>query len=262
MTEIRTCVRAIILAVTGILVVLVLVRLVLQLIGANASQPIVSLILNLSEFLVAPFREFNSFLNSASTDIGANITALMVVVVGGLLVSDVVTAFLHDNVTDIVMHFVDAIFKTLEAILMVRLVLKLFGIPAVAGLFVSNIYDTTSWANGVFPAIKVFNSGVLELSTLAIIIIIAVVDFSTESLVASMRKQRKAETAAEKTPAPVVAPPANVTVHQAPAQPAAQPMQQHITINVPVPTAAPVQPRVDHQVINVQAPPPAIPQNP
>jgi hypothetical protein len=249
MSELRVRVRAIILGFTGVLVALVVVRFFLVLLGANAGQPIVGLFLSLTSPLVMPFVEFNSLIIAPAIEV-ASIVALMVMIVLGLLVSEIATAFMYDDVTDILLNITDAIFKILESLLILRLVLRLLGVAASTGWFVSNIYSATNWASGVFPAIPVF-TGALELSTLAVLIIVAVVDFATEGMISSLRDKSVAKSA---SPKPVAAPSTTTTVTQV--RPSAPPMQQHITINVPAPQQQ--QPRVERQIINVQ-PPRAVP---
>jgi len=251
MSELRVRVRAIILGLAGVLVALVVVRFFLILLGANASQPIVGLFLSLTSPLVMPFAEFNSLIVAPAIEL-ASIVALMAIIVLGILVSEIVTAFMYEDVADIFLNIIDAVFKVLESLLILRLVLRLLGVAAGTGWFVANIYGATNWASGIFPAIPVF-SGALELSTLAVLIIVAVVDFTTEGVISSLREKKSDKPAASKLSSSTT-----TTVTQV--RPSAPPpMQQHITINVPVPQQQ--QPRVERQIINVQPPHTVPPQN-
>lgn len=254
MKDIRKKVRAFILAITGVIVTLLVVRVILLFIGANQSHALVSIVMGITDWFVQPLFYVAPGQIVSGVDINS-VLAIIIYAILGILVSEFVTAFLQDNPWEIFIQIQDAFFKVVEFILVVRITLKLFGITSSAGPFVGQVYNLTEWSQGILPSPN-FLSGYLEISTIIILVVIVAIDLALEGVITSLseklEERRKREPKAETKPTSQT-----VVVNAAPAAtpapaPTPQP-QQHITINVPMPPQQLVQP--EKQVINVIAPP-------
>lgn len=259
MDQLRTRVRAIILALTGVIVTLLLIRFILIFVAADQTHFLVKLVLDVSYIFVYPFISFGYGGVLSSIDANALI-AMLIYVVLGILISEVVTAFMQDDPNEIIIQFIDAVFKIVEFLLISRIILKIFNIQPGAGMFVQQVYTLSEWSSGILPSRDLLG-GKLEISAIIVLIIVVLIDIATEgflSAVAKRLREARADRVKESKPAetvkvtaPAAAPaPAPVVI----APPAAAP--QNITINVPIPVAPqqPQAPRVERQIINVQAP--------
>lgn len=263
MEQARTRVRAIILALTGVIVTLLVIRFILIFVGADQTHFLVKLVLDVSYIFVYPFISFGYGGLLSSVDANALI-AILIYVILGILVSEIITAFLQEDPNQIVIEFIDAVFKVIEFLLISRIILKLFGIQAGVGIFVQQVYALSAWSTGILPS-REFLSGELEISSIIVLIIVVLIDIATEGFLSAVTKRlgemrtSKPKDSPEPEPAkqsvsvaPAAAPsPAPVVVTPPPAAP------QNITINVPIPVVPqqPAAPRVEKQIINVQAPP-------
>lgn len=260
MEQARTRVRAIILALTGVIVTLLVIRFILIFVGADQTHFLVKLVLDVSYIFVYPFISFGYGGLLSSVDANALI-AILIYVVLGILVSEIITAFLQEDPNQIVIEFIDAVFKVIEFLLISRIILMLFGIQAGVGMFVQQVYALTAWSTGILPS-RDFLSGQLEISSIIVLIIVVLIDIATEGFLSAvtkrlheMRESKPKESKPEPAKATAVAAapsPAPVVVTPPPAAP------QNITINVPIPVVPqqPAAPTVEKQIINVQAPPP------
>lgn len=251
MKDIRNKVRAFILAITGLLVTLLVVRVILLFVGANQSHPLVSLVLGLTDLFVQPLFYVAPGEIIAGVDLNS-VLAIVIYAVLGILISEFVTAFLQDSAWEIFIQIQDAFFKVVEFILMVRIVLKIFGITSSAGPFVGQVYSLTEWSQGIIPSPN-FLSGYLELSTIIVLIVVVAIDLAMESVIKSISQKlaEKRQNSQQRETKPAAQ---TVVVNAAPAAPAVTPVQQpqNITINVPLPPQQPAAP--EKQVINVISP--------
>lgn len=252
MEEIRSKVRNIVLAITGFIVVLLSIRFVLVLLGVEASNDLIKIVFSVTYFFVQPFVNIDEILGSSSSFEVSTIVAIVCTLVMGLLFAELITAFLYDKLSDIVLNVVDALFKLMEFILICRILLKIFGISENTSPLIAQIYRTTDWTSGSLVSPKIFN-GEIDLSAIVALIIIVVIDLFTETVVHNFQLRRekiKAAKAASKQSQPAQTT-VNVQAPVAPPQPITQ-NPQHITINVPVP----VQQNMpsSRQIINVVPP--------
>lgn len=273
MEQARTKVRAIVLAITGGILALLVIRFILIFLAANQTQFLVKLVLDISGIFVSPFQSFQ--IGGVTSGIDANtLLAMVVYVVLGILISEVITGFMQESVWGIFLEISDTVFKVIEFLLICRIVLKLFAIKPGTGIFVDTIYNTTIWSTGILPYREVLG-GILEVSTIIVLVIVVFADLAAEALFTALRErwtemQEKREARAKvevkkevevkearsegSSPAP-----APVVVQTPP------PAPQNITINVPMPPPAPPATPAERQVINVHVPvptPQAIGQNP
>lgn len=250
MDQVRTKVRAIILAITGFILALLVIRFILIFVGADRSNFLVSLLLSVSGFFVNPVTTFAEVTAPSGVD-GNAIMAMVIYTVLGILISEIVTSFLYDHAWDVLVQIIDAIFKVLEFLLVTRIALKLFGIKIGTSVFVGQIYGLTDWSQGLIPS-RPFLNGQVEISSLLVLIILVIIDFATESVMAALRKRilEWEKTRMESKPKPAA--PAAVTPPPQPVVINHQPAPQNITINVPMPPApAAPQQNVEKQIINV-----------
>lgn len=239
MTEIRSRVRAVIFGITGVIAAFLIFRIGLDLVGASSANSFVKFLFDISDFLMSPF---SGLVEVGITGVQARlnfdaILALGVYVTSAIIFAEIVTAFLYDNVEDIVQNIVDGIFKFLEFILFLRIIFELFALTSRSVIpdFVNTIYGLTSWTQGILFDVPL-GEGALDLSSIVVLVIIVILDITTEKLIRSIFEQRrkrikvrqtvKKEKNLQELTQPIV-------VNQAPA-PAAAP-QQNITINLPMP---------------------------
>lgn len=241
MTEFRNRIRNIILAIAGAIIAVLLLRFFLHLFAANSGNALVDAIDQITNPLVAPFVGINPINTSFNIDFPV-IAAIVVYMTAAILISEFITGFIQDSFREIVLNVVDAIFKLIEFFLVTRLVLRIFGFSASAGPFVNTIYSNTNWTQGILPTVDILN-GSLEFSTIAVIVIVVIVDLATEGLIHALfpdkPKLTSAPAPAAPAPTPIAPPPTPVVVTPPPASPAPP---QNITINVPVPTLVPAKP--------------------
>lgn len=182
----RSRIRAVIFAILGIIEAFLFLRITLDLISADSSNGIVSLVSQITSVFIFPFEGLITlpqsgilmFINEAA------IIAFIVYILVAIALSEFITSFLFDNFKDVFQNFVDAIFKFLESFLILRILFDLFavGLNLESPLFVKVIYGSTEWAQGVIFE-QPFLSGRINLSTLLWLIIIIVIDLLTERFV-------------------------------------------------------------------------------
>ncbi len=182
----RSRIRAVIFAILGIMEAFLFLRITLDLISADSSNGIVSLVSQITSVFIFPFEGLITlpqsgilmFINEAA------IIAFIVYILVAIALSEFITSFLFDNFKDVFQNFVDAIFKFLESFLILRILFDLFavGLNLESPLFVRVIYGSTEWAQGVIFE-QPFLSGRINLSTLLWLIIIIVIDLLTERFV-------------------------------------------------------------------------------
>lgn len=252
MNEIRSRVRAIIFGITGIIVAFLIFRIGLDLIGASTTNAFVKIIFDISNYFITPFIglievQVSGIPSRLNFDA---ILALGVYVTFAIIFAEIVTAFLYDNVEDILQNIVDGIFKFLEFILFLRIIFELFALTSRAVLpqFVNTIYSLTNWTRGILFDIKI-GEGFLDLSAVIVLIIIVTLDITTENLIRNFFEQRRKiikirETKRTERSIAELTQPQQVVVNQPTPQPiivqpqqqVQQPIpQQNITINLPMP---------------------------
>jgi len=265
MAEFRAQFRAIIFAITGIIVAFLIFRVATDLISAPASNPLVGFIDTVTNILIYPF---NGIINVPAGILSVlNFNALIAMtayILGAILFTEIVASFLHDNLGDIIKGLVDIIFKFVEFTLIMRIIFELFVIAdtPTAASFVHAMYALTGWSQGLLFRIQ-FGAGFVDLSAIIALIIVALLDALIDSALSSVFKQ--VENAQQQVQRKVTT---TTTVQQAPPPP---PTTHHIVVNVPMPPPQPAQQvRIQPVIIPVPVqqqpaqplPPPAQPQQP
>lgn len=241
LAPLRKRVRQVIFWFTSLIIVLLLVRLVLQLFSANPNHHLTSTFYDLTLGLVTPLS--GVWLGSPLQALGAAAISLLAIVIYifvAFLLSEFITSVLDDDPLNILVNFLDALLKLGEFIFIARLVFSLFGVTGGSNAFVNSIYNLTDWSQGIFPSFN-FLWGELELSTIAVIVILGLFDLFLEGTVQSWREARKKrqrvvtkETHVQHAPPPQTpasssnpqSGPQNITINVGQQQPQPQPPQQ------------------------------------
>jgi hypothetical protein len=270
MKELRVTVRNFILGATFILALMLLFRFVLILVGASEAHFVSGFIYNLTGPLMQPLEGFNWVLVAGFTFDFTVLIAVVFYITLGILISSFVTAFIDDDPLKIAMEVIDSIFKFIEFLLLVRFILRVFAVFYNQSPLSNSVYDLTAWAPGLLPDIK-FGNGVIELSTLLILVIVIAIDLGFENFFEKYvepRVQVAKVKSAPPAPAPVIISAPQPQVIMAPAP---QPifMQQPSPVVMPammsngnqaLPAPRPSQPQ--NIVINVPMPPQNSPAKP
>lgn len=232
MTQIRTKVRAIILAITGLIVAILIVRIGLDLFSASTSNSFIKFFFDISNPLIDQFDGvIEQSRNSSFRNVNVSaIVAIVIYAILGILISEIVTSFLYESYENIVQNLVDIFFKVLEFLVFSRIVIDFFLIQDRA-TFIQRINDLTNWTQDAFIAVK-FLEGRVNLSAIIILIIIVVFDIVTESLIKSIFSTVGPEEHQLKKVYEPQQPNIFVGNNNPPYKPN-QPLVQHININVP-----------------------------
>lgn len=248
--DIRTKIRAVILTSVGVIVALLFLRVALDLISASENNILVGLINSITDFFSSPFKNVIEIPEDTGID-NLNVDALvaaLVYVLGGIALSEIVTAFVYEKFEDIFQNFVDGLFKILEFLILLRIVFYFFDIGlnrSIAPSFIKLVYDLTEWTQSTGLGIT-FLDEYLDWNAIIILIIIVVLDLLAERFLDSIFK-RIETTYTKIKPQAKPRPAAPVASVQAPI-----PQPQQIIVNVPMPPV---------QQVPVQVPQPA-PQQP
>lgn len=248
--DIRTKIRAVILTSVGVIVALLFLRVALDLISASENNILVGLINSITDFFSSPFKNVIEIPEDTGID-NLNVDALvaaLVYVLGGIALSEIVTAFVYEKFEDIFQNFVDGLFKILEFLILLRIVFYFFDIGlnrSIAPSFIKLVYDLTEWTQSTGLGIT-FLDEYLDWNAIIILIIIVVLDLLAERFLDSIFK-RIETTYTKIKPQAKPRPATPVASVQAPI-----PQPQQIIVNVPMPPV---------QQVPVQVPQPA-PQQP
>jgi hypothetical protein len=183
MQDLRIRLRTIILGITGLIVVFLVFRIILEILDANQGNFLISFFFSVSSFFLAPFvgavpGTIASVIPQLNFDA---VIAILLYILIGVGVSEVFTSFLHESGEEIIVHFLDALLKMMEFLIFFRIVIDLFGLfpRATAPGFIQFVYASTDWTTGIFSGIKVA-SGVVNLSSITVLVILAIMDIYLE----------------------------------------------------------------------------------
>ncbi|BCX13919.1 MAG: hypothetical protein KatS3mg085_451 [Candidatus Dojkabacteria bacterium] len=222
--KVRSQIRSIVLAILGIIAFLLFLRISFELVEANRQNGVVRALFTVTDYLINPF-EGSVILDDDSDLKPFNFDALFALVtyvVLGFVFIDFVTGFLHERLKDVVKNIVDALFKLVEFLLILRIIFIFFeiGIPrSAASGIVKFIYNITDWSDVVDIKFVIENLAWSSIITLGIV---AVFDILSEQLIDALFDYgNKGDTV--------------ITKKVVKTKTIPQPTQQNITINVPVP---------------------------
>src|SRR5260221_6010265 len=188
MAQIRSIIRAVIFSITGIIVAFLIIRIGLDLVNADRTNTILSLLYGLTDFLISPFDNIIVINNQQLLFLNVNaILAVGIYVFSAVIVSEIITGFTHDNVEDIVQNVVDGMFKFLELTLGLRIVFELFGVLEKFNgpVFVRSIYALTKWSQ-LFPLSFPFGSGYIDLAAIIVLIFVVAIDIISEKFISAL----------------------------------------------------------------------------
>lgn len=239
MSQHRIKVRSIILALTGILITVLALRVTLDLVRADSENVFVTTIESISDPLIDPFLgiiEVSSDSGLSDLNIDA-IFAILVFALLGIAVSKIVTSFMYDDISDIIINFIDAIFKVVEFLILLRIVFYFFKIlPPSLSSFVKTTYDLTEWTQfvGIKPDILPDR---LDWSAIIVLVIIVILDLITENILQGFFKgaleSYKKVVVKRNTPKPIQQYPANIIVNVPSPVMQTPPQNVHVTNYVP-----------------------------
>ncbi|MEP7103417.1 MAG: hypothetical protein ABI721_01760 [Candidatus Dojkabacteria bacterium] len=189
MADLRYRVRALILGVAGLIAAILVIRILVQMVGASTGNILIDAIYSVSNFFIYPFANAVSVPSGVALP-NINVDALIAIAIYVLLaiaISEIITAFLYDNITDIIQNFVDGIFKVIELLLFIRIILDLFNLynRINAPSFILSIFALTDWTQGIIQGIPVLN-GMLNISAIIALIIVVLLDIFSERFLASI----------------------------------------------------------------------------
>jgi hypothetical protein len=241
MKQIRDTVRNIILVGTGFILVFIVLRFFLDLFSSN-NNGIVKVIRDISNIFIAPFSNIAGS-SAASNFNGDAIVAFIFWLVIGFIIAGIITSFLYENIEEVFLNIIDALFKIVELFLFLRIIFDFFRIDS-KGEFAKVVYQLTSWAD-----INIIQTSVLDnrinLNLIIVLVIVIIFDLLIESVIEGLLyKDVRRKVLRRKVvvgngyfyPQAQQQPKQFIVNQQMPQQYApVQQQPQQITINVPVP---------------------------
>lgn len=232
MKQIRDTVRNIILVGTGFILVFIVLRFFLDLFSSN-NNGIVKVIRDISNIFIEPFSNIVSS-GPASNFNGDALIAFVFWLVIGFIVAGIFTSFLYENIEDIVLNIIDALFKLVELLIFLRIIFDFFQINP-NGQFTKVIYQLTNWADVNIIQTDILD-GRLNFNLIIVLVIIIIFDLLIESVIEGVvYEDVKRKVLRRKV---IVQQPKQIVINQQMPQqyaPVQQQQPQQITINVPVP---------------------------
>lgn len=184
--DLRKRVRALILGITGFIIALIFMRVVIDFLDPGADSGFADLIIEITDLFISPMEGLIE-LSTASEIDQLNVTALLAIFiyfVTGLVLAEIITAFIYDNVNDVILNFVDGLFKLLEFLIFLRIIFDLLQVNQKVGM-VKTIYSMTNWAEGAVVDLKILDDR-LDISIVLILIFIVILDIVSEGLLKGM----------------------------------------------------------------------------
>jgi hypothetical protein len=186
--KIRSQIRSIGFSIVAVLAFVLFLRISFELIDANKQNGFVNAVYVFTDYLVAPFDKaivLDQKSDLKPFDFDAFL-ALVTYVVFGLILIDIITGLFYEELRDILKNIIDAFFKLIEFVLLLRVLFEIFevGFPGTFSPFaVKFIYDITDWSDFVDIDFIWKN---LSWGPLIMLIIFAVFDIITEQLLDSL----------------------------------------------------------------------------
>lgn len=234
MKQTRDTVRNIILAITGVVMLVITLRFLLDLFSSSTNS-LISAVRSISDIFIIPFSNIVNIGLNNNFNVDA-IVAFIIWLVIGFIITGLVTSVLYEKIEDIVFNFVDAIFKFIELLIFLRIVFDFFLINP-SQSFVRVVFDLTEWVNIGLIRTDVLDNRI-NFDAIIVLFVVVVIDLLIEFILNSVFYEdvsRKNFTKrVETSPKPAVN---TIPVQQHIYVPIPQQTQQpqQITINVPVP---------------------------
>lgn len=246
-SDLRKKIRSIILGLTGLIIALIFMRVVIDFLDPNAKSGFARFMIDLTDIFINPMEGLIE-LSTASEIDQINLTAILAIFiyfVAGLILAEVITAFIYDNIADVILNVVDAIFKIVEFILFLRIIFDLLEVNKEVSM-VQTIYTMTDWAEEAIVSIKLLDDR-LDISIILVLIFVVILDIVSEGMLKGVLTSGGSSSTLGgggsssnqvQNVTHVYAPPPpkfdNSSMLPQPT-PQRQPIQQNITVNVPPP---------------------------
>lgn len=194
MDEIRSRVRAFIFGVTAVIVAILVFRIGLDLMGGDASVPFLKVLFDVSDFFINPFYGLID-LNVGGVTSSLNFNAMLalgIYIISAVILVEIITGFLYDNLEDIIQNIVDGLFKLVEFVLFLRIVFELFALTSREVLpgFVNFVFGLTNWTQGFLFDIRV-GDGSIDLGAIVILVLVILLDIASGRMVRSIFEYRR-----------------------------------------------------------------------
>ncbi len=189
MEDLRTRLRSIILGITGVIIVFLVLRIILELLDASQGNFLVSFLFSVSSFFLSPFvGAVPSTISSVISQLNFDaLIAILAYIFIGIGIAEVLTSFLYDTAEDIFVNLLDGLLKIVEFLIFFRIIIDAFGLfpRTTAPGVIQFVYSSTDWTQGVFSGIKI-PSGVVNISSIFILLILVVLDIYLERMLRGM----------------------------------------------------------------------------
>ena len=249
MTDLRRRFRIIIFAVLGVVIAILVFRILFDISGASPSNVLVQFVDSISNPLISPF--YGIVRTPITIIAGLNVDAIIAIVgylVCSIIFTEIVTSFMEENPELIVENLIDGIFKLIEFLLLIRIVLEIFGIYATVNSpgFVNAVYGTTNWSQGILPNFQ-FGSGFMDLSAVLCLIVVAILDAITDSILSAIFLRLEQKPVINKTQTKTTFSPVKPVQPYVQSNQPQQSLPQNITVNNY--SQPPVQPQIAQPVV-------------
>lgn len=251
-------IRAAVLAAIFIIISLLLIRFILEF-SQNTQPSIITTILLVPTDFIAIFFRFIKIGNIEVSTIAAILFFLFI----GYLSSKIITALERQDEDSTLMEIIESVLRTIEFLILMRLLLKFIGAEGSESSFVSIVYFITDWTSFLIrPLDLVF--GLLDISAALMLLIFILLDINTEVILRAVKfikagsaksvdfVSEQVQTMKKENPSEPPPPQdAQLTPPQPPSQPG-NPVPQTVVINVPPEIAAPPVIKVSGEGVKIE----------
>ncbi len=189
MRQTRENIRILTIGASVFLSLLIFVRIVFDLIKADRNNSFVKFLLQITDPLINPF--IGIFEQQAKPgDFNLNaLAAIIFIILIGTILSELLTSFFYDRVSDVMLNLLDFFFKTVETLIIIRLVFDFFKVNLSVSDFADFVAKSTNWAATVINT-RLFD-GRISLSLVLILLIVMFFDFFLMSIIEDMIHKRR-----------------------------------------------------------------------
>lgn len=174
-------IRAAVLAAIFIIISLLLIRFILEFSQYTQPSIISTILLIPTDFIAIFFR----FIKIGSIEV-STIAAILLFLFVGYLSSKIITALEREDEDSTILEIIEAVLRTVEFLIIMRLLLKFIGAEASESSFASLLYFLTDWTSFLIrPLDLVF--GVLDISSAIMLLIFILLDINTEVILRAVK---------------------------------------------------------------------------
>lgn len=184
-TELRTRVRGMILITAGLISFFIILEIFFDLFKVSKTHFLINILSSISAIFVGPFRGIAATNANTFVNVDAAI-ALTSYVLGAIVLSEIITAFLRESAYEIFQNFIDAIFKIVEFLIFIRIIVVAFSTAALNIPLAATIVNLTNWTQGVVTSFPL-GGGFLDLSAIVVLGAIIFLDLLSERIIETMK---------------------------------------------------------------------------